>query len=76
MKYLLFAFFVFISFTVDAQELSIPINISNQTGTERPPIMHVGNDGTIFITWIRPDITGGVIFIAHSTDGGKTFSAP
>ncbi len=68
--------FVLIGFTSNAQELSTPINVSNQAGTERPPIMHVGNDGTIFITWIRPDITGGVIFIAHSTDGGRTFSAP
>lgn len=68
--------FVLIGFTSNAQELSTPINVSNQAGTERPPIMHVGNDGTIFITWIRPDITGGVIFISHSTDGGRTFSHP
>ncbi len=76
MKYLLIAFFVFVAFTVDAQEISIPINISNQLGTERPPIMHVGPDGTIYLTWIKSSLKGGDIYLAYSTDNGHTFTAP
>lgn len=76
MKYIYLFVVTLLAISAHTQELSTPINISQQSGTERPPIMHVSNDGTIFITWIRPDITGGVIFISHSSDGGKTFSSP
>lgn len=76
MKYLLVAFFVLAAFTVNAQQLSTPINISNQAGTERPPIMHIAGDGTIYLTWIRPDVNGGYIYIAYSTNNGVTFSEP
>lgn len=76
MKYLLIALFVFAAVTLHAQELSTPINISNQAGTERPPIMHVGPDGIIYITWIRSTLKGGDIYLAYSTDNGHTFTAP
>ena len=76
MKYLSLTLLLFISFNAVAQELSTPLNISRLVGTERPPIMHTGPDGTLYISWIKASLNGGDIFLAVSTDKGHSFSTP
>jgi hypothetical protein len=76
MKYLSLTLLLLAALNVFSQEISTPLNISQHNGTERPPIMHTGPDGTIYISWIQATVLGGDIFIATSSDKGHTFSAP
>jgi hypothetical protein len=42
----------------------------------RAPALAVGNDGAVVLAWATGDDAAGDIQIAHSSDGGRSFSVP
>ena len=81
MNRLIFIFAITIlsaSSSLFAQQFSTPIKVNTETGlsSEKAPIMAIGRDGTIYISWVKGNGTGSSIWMSHSTDGGSTFSAP
>jgi hypothetical protein len=54
------------------QKFSTPVPISKDPGAHSPA-MHVGRDGTIFVSWFENNAD---IYFSRSTDGGTTFVAP
>jgi hypothetical protein len=48
------------------------VPVSKDAGAHSPA-MHVGRDGTIFVSWFENNAD---IYFSHSTDGGKTFALP
>lgn len=62
----------FLATAVFGQTFSTPLPISADAGAHSPA-MHVGRDGTIYISWFERNAD---IFFSHSTDGGASFSPP
>ncbi len=68
--------------TDGGRTLASPVRIAGALTFE--PRVAVGRNGTVFVTWLQPDTVGSLRFsgapptvvAVHSTDGGKTFSAP
>src|SRR4051812_34040597 len=56
----------------NAQSFSAAVPVS-KAADAHSPCMHVGPDGTIFVSWFQAKAD---VYFARSTDGGNTFSAP
>lgn len=52
------------------------IGVGNRARPARAPALAVGNDGTVYLAWTVGEDRGADIRLAHSSDGGATFSRP
>jgi RHS repeat-associated protein len=59
-----------------AQVLSTPKNISNNTGSSALPQIAVDSSGNINVVWMDNTPGNFDVFFSRSTDGGTTFSSP
>src|SRR5689334_20201421 len=66
------------SSSLQAQQFYMPVKVNTETTltSERAPMMALGRDGTIYISWVKGNGTGSSIWMSHSTDEGNTFSTP
>ena len=64
--------FGFFATTVLGQTFSTPIQVSTDGGAHSPA-MHVGRDGTIYVSWFE---NSADIYFSHSINGGASFTPP
>jgi len=76
MKTLIFVLAITLPGFVSAQEFTAPLRINSDTAqTDSGPIMHVGHNGSIYVSWIKlkeGEMVGDVYF-SRSDDNGQTF---
>lgn len=75
MKIACIAFVLICSLLASAQEFTAPIRVnSDTTGADREPWMHVGSNGSIYVSWVKVGHDGkGNAYFTRSDDGGNTF---